>query len=120
MQEDEECRLSCRQHRARPFGKLRAGYSQTAGRDGGTHIIFASASKAGPPVLPSPAPAGGKVVTLGANSFQMTIPSSVTVPAGAKTATFTIQALTIRASANVRMYASVNGQGVRTTIKLQP
>jgi len=49
----------------------------------------------------------------------MTIPSSVTVPAGAKTATFTIQALTIRASANVRMYASVNGQGVRTTIKLQ-
>jgi hypothetical protein len=49
----------------------------------------------------------------------MTIPSSVTVPAGAKTATFTIQALTIRASVNVRMYASVNGQGVRTTIKLQ-
>ena len=82
--------------------------------------IRSGQSSTGTVSLTSPAPTGGKVVTLGANSFQMTIPSSVTVPAGAKTATFTIKALTIRASANVRIYASVNGQGVRTTIKLQP
>ncbi len=70
--------------------------------------------------LTSPAPTGGRVIPLGANSFQMTIPSSVTVPAGAKTATFTIQALTVGAAENVRVYAWFNGQGVRTTLKLLP
>jgi hypothetical protein len=50
----------------------------------------------------------------------MTIPPSVTVPAGAKTATFTIKALSIGAAENVRVYAWFNGQGVRTTLKLLP
>lgn len=70
--------------------------------------------------LTSPAPTGGKVISLGANSFQMTIPSSVTVPAGAKTATFKIKALTVGAAENVRVYAWFNGQGIRTILKLQP
>jgi hypothetical protein len=82
--------------------------------------IHSGQSSTGTVTLTSPAPAGGKVISLGANSFQITIPSSVTVPAGAKTATFTIKALTVGAAENVRVYAWFNGQGVRTTLKLVP
>jgi len=82
--------------------------------------IHSGQSSTGTVTLSSPAPAEGKVITLGANSFQMTIPSSVTVPAGAKTATFSIRALTIGAAQTVRIYASFSGQGVRTALKLLP
>jgi len=70
--------------------------------------------------LSTPAPTGGLVVILGANSFQITIPANVTVPAGQKTATFTIKALQVGAAETVRIYASFSGQGVRATLKLQP
>jgi uncharacterized repeat protein (TIGR03803 family) len=82
--------------------------------------IHSGQKSTGTVTLSSPAPTGGKVITLGANSFQVTIPANVTVPAGAKTATFTIKALSIGALENVRVYAWVNGQGVRTTLKLLP
>jgi uncharacterized repeat protein (TIGR03803 family) len=80
--------------------------------------IHSGQTSTGTVTLSSPAPAGGTLVSLGANSFQMMIPASVLVPAGAKTATFTIKALKIGSVENVRVYASFNGQGVRTNIKL--
>lgn len=82
--------------------------------------IHSGQSSTGTVTLTSPAPAEGKVISIGANSFQLTIPSSVTVPAGAKTATFTIKALTVGAAETVRVYAWFNGQGVRATLKLLP
>jgi len=83
-------------------------------------VIHSGQTSTGTVTLSSPAPAGGKVVTLGAGSFQMTIPASVKVAAGAKTAKFTIKALQVGAAQTVRVYASFAGQGVRTTLKLQP
>ena len=70
--------------------------------------------------LSTPAPAGGLIVTLGALQGQIVIPASVTVPAGATKATFTVKALKIGATVKVRIYASFGGQGVRTVITVQP
>jgi uncharacterized repeat protein (TIGR03803 family) len=84
-------------------------------------IMHSGQTSIGTVTLSSLAPAGGKVVSLGAaNSFQMTIPASVKVPAGAKTAAFMIKALQVGEAQTVRIYASFAGQGVRTTLRLQP
>jgi uncharacterized repeat protein (TIGR03803 family) len=82
--------------------------------------IHSGQTSTGTVTLSAPAPTGGKVITVGANSFQLTIPLSVTVPAGAKTAAFSIKALQVGAAETVRIYASIAGQGVRTTLKLLP
>jgi hypothetical protein len=57
---------------------------------------------------------------LRAGSFQVTVPTTVTVPAGARTATFTIQTSTVGSNGDVRLYASVSGQGIRTTFTILP
>ena len=83
-------------------------------------VIHSGQTSSGLITLSSPALGGGTVVALGANSFQLMLPRSVKVPAGAKTATFTITALKVGAAQSVRIYASFVGQGVRTTLKLLP
>lgn len=83
-------------------------------------VIHSGQTSTGTVTLSSPAPAGGRTITLGAVQGQIVIPATVTVPAGAKTATFTINALSIGAQVTVRIYASFSGQGVRTTITVQP
>ena len=83
-------------------------------------VVHSGQSSTGAVTLANPAPAGGKLVTLGAQQGQIVIPATVKVPAGAKTATFTIKALKIGAIVNVRIYASFGGQGVRTTITVEP
>ena len=83
-------------------------------------LIHSSQSSKGTVTLSSPAPAGGTAVKLGTTSFQMTVPSSVTVPAGTKTATFAIRALHVGTAQTARIYASFGGQGVRTSIMVQP
>ncbi len=62
-------------------------------------------------ILSAPAPAGGTVVSLVVTSFNVTIPSSVTVKAGAATAKFSIQVLGNATPGDVRVYASVAGEG---------
>jgi uncharacterized repeat protein (TIGR03803 family) len=83
-------------------------------------LIHSGQSSKGTVTLSSPAAAGGTAVKLGTTSSQMTIPSSVTVPAGTKTATFAIRALHVGAAQTARIYASFGGQGVRTSIMVQP
>jgi uncharacterized repeat protein (TIGR03803 family) len=83
-------------------------------------VIHSGQSSKGTVTLSSPAPAGGKVVTLGAQGGQIVIPATVKIPTGAKTATFVIKARKIGATVNVRIYASFAGQGVRTVITVQP
>jgi uncharacterized repeat protein (TIGR03803 family) len=83
-------------------------------------IIKSGQSGVGTVTLFSPAPAGGTIVTLGALQGQIIIPATVTVPAGSKTVTFTINTQKISATTSVRIYASVAGQGVRTTVTVQP
>jgi uncharacterized repeat protein (TIGR03803 family) len=83
-------------------------------------VVHSGQTSTGTVTLSSPAPAGGRIVNLRANSFQMTLPLSVKVRPGAKTANFTIKAFQVGAAQTVRIYASFGGQGVRTKLKLLP
>lgn len=83
-------------------------------------LLHSGQTSVGTVTLSSPAPVGGLVVTLGALQGQIVVPATVTVPAGATKATFTVKALTIGAMVRVRIYASFDGQGVRTVITVQP
>lgn len=60
------------------------------------------------------------VVVLGAVSGPVTVPATVTVKAGHDTADFTAKTFKIGAENDVRVYASVNGQGTRTILKVTP
>lgn len=60
------------------------------------------------------------IVTLGAVAGPVTLPPSVTVEAGQTTATFTAKTFKIGAENDVRIYASVDGQGTRTVLKVIP
>ena len=83
-------------------------------------VVHAGRSATGSVKLSNPAPNGGLVVSLRATSFQVTIPATVTVPAGATTVNFTIQTSTIGNNGDVRVYAAVNGQGIRTVFTIVP
>ena len=61
--------------------------------------------------LSAPAPAGGTVVSLTVTSFDVIIPSIVTVAQGAMTAQFSVQVLGNAMPGDVRIYASVGGEG---------
>jgi hypothetical protein len=62
-------------------------------------------------MLSAPAPAGGAVVTLFSNNTAVvTVPSSVTVPAGAQSATFTASTKAVSSSTSVQLAASYGGQ----------
>jgi uncharacterized repeat protein (TIGR03803 family) len=83
-------------------------------------VIHAGQSATGMVTLAAPAPAGGTVVRLGAAQGQIVIPATVTVRAGRTTGRFEITALSIGVEVSVRIYASVAGQGTRTTITVAP
>jgi hypothetical protein len=56
------------------------------------------------------APSGGTVVTLASsNTGVATVPASVTVPAGAQSATFTVSTIKVKSSTSVRISASAGG-----------
>lgn len=83
-------------------------------------IIKSGDSATGKVKLFDPAPEGGTVVTLGAKQGQVVIPPNVTVPAGQTVAKFTVGTMQINQPVNVRLYASVAGQGTRTTVTVTP
>jgi hypothetical protein len=61
--------------------------------------------------LDQPAPAGGIVVNLSSsNSSLVTLPSTVTIPGGARNATFQIQTQRVSRDSSVEIYAQVAGQ----------
>lgn len=63
--------------------------------------------------LGGPAPAGGVVVSLvSANTAIATVPASVTIPAGATSATFTVSAKYVEANSTVKITASASGKSV--------
>lgn len=67
-----------------------------------------------------PAPAGGTVVSLNAGFGAVTVPPTVTVKAGETTANFPIASMKIGAQAIIRIYGSVDGQGLRTVVIVNP
>lgn len=60
-------------------------------------------------VLTAPAPSGGVNVPLSSNTSRLEVPESVTVPQGAKTATFTIRTRVVPAALNGMVAAKVEG-----------
>ncbi|HZH99479.1 MAG TPA: hypothetical protein VEX38_10950, partial [Fimbriimonadaceae bacterium] len=68
--------------------------------------------------LSGPAPAGGAVVTLSSGSSAITVPTSVTVPAGASSATFTITTVRVGATFTRYIYASKDDVTRSTTLTL--
>ncbi|MFN2384789.1 MAG: hypothetical protein ABR576_00610 [Thermoanaerobaculia bacterium] len=67
------------------------------------------------------APAGGKVYTLtSSNTSAATVPSTVTVPAGANSATFTVTARTVSKSTPVQLTVWAEGNGDHPVLWVDP
>ena len=81
--------------------------------------VVAGEAATGKVTLPSPAPPGGVLVEVRAASFEASVPGTVRVPGGATTATFQIHTSTLAAT-DIRVYASVGGQGVRAVLAVVP
>ncbi len=71
--------------------------------------VWGGSSATGTVRLSGPAPAGGVVVQLRSNSSRASVPSSVTVPAGATSANFTIRTKSAFSVTTVTITATYNG-----------
>src|SRR2546425_249316 len=78
-------------------------------------------SSTGTVMLSVPAPSGDAVVSLSSSDASVaTVPSSVTVPAGATTATFTVNTSTVTTSALVTISASYGGVTQTASVTVTP
>lgn len=86
-----------------------------------TSVVGGSAV-AGLVTLPSPAPAGGTVVTLSSSNSGVANPavSSITVPAGSTSRSFTVNTSTVSASTSVNITATINGIARSQALTVQP
>jgi sugar lactone lactonase YvrE len=83
--------------------------------------VASTATTTGTVTLSTNASVGGKVVALSSsNTGVATVPVSVTVPAGSRTATFTITAGTVAANTAVTITASTNGSSGTATVTVTP
>ena len=80
------------------------------------NVITGGNSAVGTITLQSNAPAGGQVVTLVSKSLDVTVPATVTVPAGAVTATFPVDTKISSVDYSAAIYAEADGAGVGTTV----
>ncbi|HEY4818061.1 MAG TPA: hypothetical protein VIH67_11570 [Candidatus Acidoferrum sp.] len=72
-------------------------------------VVGGAQFSTGTVTLSGPAPAGGAQVTLSSSNGAASIPSSVTVPAGASTATFRVNTSPVLLPTSARISASYNG-----------
>ncbi len=71
--------------------------------------------------LTAPAPTGGTVVTLsGSNSAAVTVPATLTVPAGAATATVAFSTIPVTSALTVNVTATLNGESVSAPLGIAP
>ena len=82
--------------------------------------IISGQSATGKVKLFHPAPKGGTVVTLAAQEGQIIIPPNVTVKEGNTVAKFRIDTWNIGAEVTLHIYASIAGQGTRTSVTVTP
>jgi hypothetical protein len=80
------------------------------------NVITGGNSAVGTITLQSNAPAGGQVVTLTSMHPDVTVPASVTVPAGAISATFSVATKIASRDYSAAIYAEADGAGVGTTV----
>ncbi len=79
--------------------------------------VMAGGSSVGMVLLSGAAPAGGVVVVISSSSSSVAaVPNSVTVPAGATSATFTVTTNSVSQSTNVTITASYDGINVAATL----
>ena len=71
-------------------------------------VVGGLQSSTGTVTLSGPAPAGGAQVALSSDNSAARVPSSVTVPAGATTATFTVNTSSVLLSTSAKISASYN------------
>jgi hypothetical protein len=69
--------------------------------------------------LSGPAPTGGRIVDLSSNLAAATVPVSVTVAAGASTATFSVATTLIQSNATAKLSATNNGVTVTTSLTVR-
>jgi uncharacterized protein (TIGR03437 family) len=81
--------------------------------------VPAGGTVAGTVTLSQAAPAGGAVLTLSSNSPSATVPATVTVAAGATSATFTIHALEVAVPGTVAITATYQGSSAMATLVVQ-
>jgi subtilisin family serine protease len=96
-----------------PLGSLSTVSVNPVSVNGGT-------AATGTVTLGSPAPAGGVVVTLTSSSAAAVVPASVTVAAGARTATFAISTTSVVASTAAVITGSSLGVSKTTTVTVNP
>jgi hypothetical protein len=83
--------------------------------------VTGGAAVQGTATLTSAAPAGGAVVTLtSSNTAAATVPPSVTVPAGATSAIFTVTTQTVTASAAATITGAYGGATRTATVTVNP
>jgi len=81
--------------------------------------VLGGASLTGTVTLSGPAPTGGRIVELSSNLTSATVPASVTVVAGAITATFTVTTTPIATNAIATISATNNGVTVTTSLTVR-
>ncbi len=85
-----------------------------------TSVVGGNSSQ-GTVTLNGPAPSGGAVVTLSSsNTAVATVPASVTVPAGATSATFTVTTSAVTTATSSTISASYGGATATATLTVQP
>jgi hypothetical protein len=77
-------------------------------------------SSTGTVTLTGPAPSAGVVVALSSNSSYASVPSSVTAPGGASSATFTINTPTVTTTRTPRISAVYGGVTRNATLTVTP
>jgi hypothetical protein len=74
----------------------------------------------GTATLGGPAPTGGTIVLLSSNSAAATVPASVTIAAGATSATFTVTSLAVSTSTPATITGSYSGSSKTATLTVLP
>ncbi|PYV11686.1 MAG: hypothetical protein DMG23_03555 [Acidobacteria bacterium] len=86
-----------------------------------TSVVGGVQSSTGTVTLNGPAPAGGAQVLLSSsNTGAATVPSNVTVPAGATSATFTVSTSPVSSSTSVAISGSYNGSTRTASLTVTP
>jgi len=81
-------------------------------------VVGGVQSSTGKVTLSAPAPAAGETIILSSNSGAASVPSSVFVPAGASSATFTVNTSIVLISTSATISASYNGTTKTATLTL--
>ena len=81
--------------------------------------VLGGASAAGTVTISSPAPSAGLTIQLGTTSAQVSVPATITVPAGTTTGTFTLQTFSGPTTLNATISAGFNNISTTAQITIQ-